>query len=918
LARERGLVSYAGGLFSVRAGRGLATVGTILLACAVWLLTPRENEAALPTRPALHCIVVDASLSTRRPRPNWALWVRRQVLQLCDESERDGMDVMVVEFADAPIVTLGPASAKVLSARLRGRTQDFVASGDAYHPGQACSAMQNSSDLDSTLRLVLDEVTAEGRAPGRVALLVDDQATGSDPRFMIERLARAGVLLERRDLPPPEVGDLMLERLVVPARVPDGSPITVHTELGWRGPGFGVGRVELEFSWDDGRNAKLHRQLVPWPNLRRHAGSQITRWSLRTRLDPIPAGAYRMSARVRIVDPDPNRKPEDWERDGQDALPEDDALEARFRVEGSILCGLIGPHAARRELRESIKRTPEAFAGIEWEFLEPVELAGRLRDLDCVLTLDTRTSSLPAAPMRDFVTRGGAWIACAGWSFLNDWFPQSRLAGEDLQQLLPLEPNPDDAKDRDVILLVDGSGSMAGPPFESVRQAAMELSLGALPRDHIQLRFFRGGLGPVIFESQGAGLDERRKALEPLLRASVPGGRTDILYSLEQLARLRAEGWETKVNRRDALAILISDGRTDWMPHRSIRARSALVDAHTRLSVIGIGQNIGYDFLRSLLLEGEELLKVEAYSSMTDQLNQSVNADRVRREAGTVALLAQPNELAVGGLGRAWVESLAAGLEGETSLGLVEILARARALPEAEVLWKTSQGDPLLALRSEGLGRVACLASGACGDWGASFLRARVGLLPGLVRTLAQPQRATSELSIEMHSHAVVLDGAPDDWPPLVRADFFQCLPAIFGARSETRRLLASTHLGLPVRGVVAADGGRRVGAMPSAGLALDGELQGLAEVRVVVRAGPSASDRPLAELIAIAPRPPEFGEATHPVLMPESRPAAPDRHTLYEEASAWGVLCLVMGLLALFASGLTRASQAIRNKSRH
>ena len=82
--------------------------------------------------------------------------------------------------------------------------------------------------------------------------------------------------------------------------------------------------------------------------------------------------------------------------------------------------------------------------------------------MDAVLTLDVGPAELPGHAMRAFIDSGGGWLATIGWHFLGSWSPAGQAAEGDLSSILPLDPGNEGGTERDVVLLVDGSGSMAG------------------------------------------------------------------------------------------------------------------------------------------------------------------------------------------------------------------------------------------------------------------------------------------------------------------------------------------------------------------------------------------------------------------------------------------------------------------------
>ena len=491
-----------------------------------------------------------------------------------------------------------------------------------------------------------------------------------------------------------------------------------------------------------------------------------------------------------------------------DPVPENDRASARVRVGDPLVAVLVAPPEARAVLGAL------EFPGLQLVEASAASAEAELAGADLLWTVDVAAAELPAAAVERFVRAGGGWLACAGWRFLAGWGPgASGPAG-----MLPLVPVDDDLPERDVVLLVDGSGSMSGEPFERVRAATLELVLAGSPRDHFRLHFFTGTLGREVFDASGKTVDERRRELAPLLEASVPRGPTDVLFALRGLVRLR------QGSSRPGLAFLMSDGLTvSWNHELSRSARAALAETDTDLRVLAIGDQADIGFLESLLQEGEELIEGGDLSNLARLLQREVNANRTRDGAGRPAVLRDAQQLAPGSTAREVVRAQAQGAP-DGLLGPLARFVAAQLAPGAERLWSAPQGEPLLALQRVGEGWVAACASAPIPGWGHL-----PGARPGPLGSAAAGARAGGGsarargpgLSIEggrarARARAARLASPARGPRPRARAP-----PSLAAPRPD--RELGRTLLAVPSGGADPALTGRRIGPRPEAPRAAGG-----------------------------------------------------------------------------------------------
>ncbi|HJO25804.1 MAG TPA: vWA domain-containing protein, partial [Planctomycetota bacterium] len=660
--------------------RGLVGLGLSLMALALLLLVPRGPALA----PPLRLVIADLSPSATRVRRDSTIFLRRYLAAQDREAREAGEELAVVVFGapGAPCRRVfGPAAGGRLSEDLRRGpangllSQDLAGHGArAGGGGPGAVGLAADSELGAALGLAEGILREQPRQRCRLVLLSDGTYTGPDPRPAWKALAEgASTSVER--WPGPDLPDAAVVGLSLPREVEVGAPLAVAVELGAQGSARDPARppvTELTVSWRDGHGGGV-RQLpvewsvelpvespaewpVEWPVVAGASGAipaGLWRAHLSVPLGPAAPGITEVTARVSAAG---------------DPLPENDWGQAGTRAGPDLICAvLVGSGAPAPERVEEVRRWlaggaapdgPEvgtsgsvgpgsgtrgagtAVDGLQLRFWEVGELGRALGEADVLWTSGVPVDLLDGELLRSFVESGGGWLASGGWELLQGWLPvnSARLP----QSLLPLQPEEPDSE-RDVILVVDGSGSMAGEPFEEVRRGVLELARASLAGDHLALRFFTGVLGPDetgadrsgtagahIGAPTGAraGAGRRRETLLGILAARVPGGTTDVLYSLDQLAEERSG------RERRALVLLLTDGRTAlWEAERARAVAGRLAAAGVHLRVFPIGADADREFLGQLVAEGEGLVEVAELSELGELFQREVNQQRVREGA---------------------------------------------------------------------------------------------------------------------------------------------------------------------------------------------------------------------------------------------------------------------------------------------
>ena len=724
-----------------RAVPRLALVSLVCVGLGGWLSLPRAHTDAGPDAPPAHVVLVDASASATRGRASWPRFVRQRLAAECARAAERGADLAVVRFAGDVVVDHPPGDAARFREWLEGR-------GREPWPPVLEPARQNATELAGALEVAAGIAADPLRAPGEVVVLSDGTYTGEDPRAALEALALTPGRLARFEvfeLPPPGRPDVALAELRVPDRVEEGAPLAVLATLTLEHGASDVRRVALSLALvregvEHARIRRTSRSPSRPPSASVGEGAPVVTWTERLVLPAVPRGRYVLRAEVELE-----------ESGAADPIPENDALAREVTVGDPLTCLVLARDDRRAELG-GLLRGP-AFEGIVFEPTSFLDLAPGLARADVLLTESIGPGELPRAALADFLRSGGGWVSLAGYGALRGWEREDTGTPSDW---LPLAPGDTDAEEREVTLLVDGSGSMTGDPFDKVRRAVFELVLGARPTDRFRLRFFTGAMEPIVFETHGARPEDLRRDLAPLFDAKVPRGPTDVLYALGQLAV------EREASGRRGLVLLVTDGRTlDWRAERSQELRQRLVDSATELAVIAIGDAVDRAFLESLLLEGEVLEDATDLDRLRSVFQRRVHARETEQRSEARAAALDPAALS-GSSASVGAEVLRAQLEGVVppagDLGPLVRSLRSELRPGAELLWRTDAGAPLLALTRAGGGLVASCATTPVEGW-APFLAERAGLLAPLLRAVGRGRDRFDGLRLHEEPGGLVLEG---------------------------------------------------------------------------------------------------------------------------------------------------------------
>lgn len=714
----------------LRRARVLALAGCAVLALAgaLFLVRPASDE---PTRPPVRACLVDASAGVSRA-PDWLGWVRAALREEVRAAERAGEEVLVAVYGEGAAVGFHPGAPRVFLGRLDGGLDT------PFDPRTLVS--DGATDLAAATEIAEGVLDDPRRPPGRLVLLGDGAHTGADPGPALARLARAGHGL--RCVPPRtrHVADLGVRRLELPHRVEAGAPLVARAELTYD-PGALAGnrraRVTVEVRSGPTRDVRTIDVALP-----------AAAGALELPVDCGRAGFGRTEVTLHVTLEPPDR------------MPENDRASASVAAEGARVVLVVAAPESLPGARAWLAPTGASPAGLELAFVTLEAALAQLDGADALVTHDLPPGELSAPLVEAFVRAGGGWLATAGPRFLRDWTPGRPGP---LHALLPLEPAEAEHGPRDVLLLVDGSGSMEGAPFETVRTAALDLVGSALLEDRVVLRFFTTGLDrEVVLKDRGAdagGLAAREAARE-LLGLRVPHGSTFLLRSLDQLV--------AELNDRpptETLAFLLSDGRDrEALPDPLALASSLRGDlaAHGgRLVVIAVG-----DADRALLARlagGDEAVRGgDTLGELAEIFQREVLGSRLVSGAA-LALTVVPR-----GRGSLAADALGEGGADER-LSPVTRYVRCRLAPGAEVLWRGQDADPVLAVARAGLGRTAQLATRPSPDWAPGWSGRSGPEEPrefvGLLRWLARRPGPVGGPSARLVDGDLVLSDLPEETP---------------------------------------------------------------------------------------------------------------------------------------------------------
>lgn len=685
------------------AARALFALAAAALALAAWFAWP---TAFGPGRErGVRAVLVDVSASVVRSRPDWPAWRDAELSAQAQAAAQAGEELFVACFARGFERVFGPAPADEWNSSA----------------SRASALSDERSELAAALTAL--ESALESRALVQVTLLGDGAFDGPDPRPALERWRAAGARWEWRAPPPPARVDLALEELRAPRELERGAPLALAARIRSLGaPPTERARLVVELDDRAGR-----RSVQRWIEVERLAPGEVV---LTLDLGPLAEGLTRLEARIEAAG---------------DPFPENDRRRASVRSAGALVVGVLDDRGRAARWLESARQ----LAGLD---VRALDARDALEGFDVFVSVDADPAQLDAARVREFVRRGGGWLACGG-PRLAAALARAPQPGE-LAELAPLEAQA--APERDVVLLLDGSGSMGPDELDSVRRASEELAARAGADERIQAQWFTDRLLESFELAPGPALQARSTNAARWAATSAPRGPTDVVRALEELA-------ERRRGARAALVFLITDGRDQrarWPDAALLEERvKALAERGVRLAVIAAGEAADRAWLDELArgtAHGRAWTEGEA--ELADALAAEASREWIAREGGPV-VPAPSTSANLAALVAAWRDAV--------QLPAAGTHWRARLRAGGELALTLEGGDPLLALRRHGTGWCAVWTSEP-GAWSPGWDDARA--LAPLLRWLGRERARTAPLEPRAVREAGAwrLEDCPASWPAAV------------------------------------------------------------------------------------------------------------------------------------------------------
>lgn len=656
----------------------LVGAGALLCLLAAWAFAPVKSATAGET---LEVVLVDASDSCRRTRPGWARNVERRLVERAARAREQGHSFAVFAFGADVVRWFGPA-----------RAEEF-----RFDPAWATTQMRTDATRTAEAVEAARRLAAQVQARAQVLLIGDDARSDEEDWQALARLEAEGGAFEFELVSPAELCDVALGEVRRPRELEAGAPLSLR----------------IEYDVGEPRPAKLEAHaLVVDARGERSLTFPLSTSAVAERLDfgPAAAGTTRITVTLAAAG---------------DPIPENDSATVLVRTVRDLAVSLVAT-PQRRSAAEALAR---GWSALGLSVTLEADAAGlpRLQDTDVLVSLDLPPSSFDVERMEPFLRNGGGWICCGTAVLGNELVSAPRSTAA---QWLPLELDDGD-EERDVLLVVDVSGSMSGPEFDRVRNAAIQLGGAARPLDRVILRLFTDQLSrpyDLGFGGDRTRDDERARIL---MRLRPPGGPTDLVRTLEELVD------EREASERKALLFLLTDGR-DESRHSGAaeRARIAierLGAARTRTVTLVSGADPNFEFLRNLDAPESAAELVQADGELAPLLESELAEDWV---------LPGPRALFDDSQGAAPAAEIAAALD-FAALELGPCVAM--KLREGDLaLARERDGRSVIALRSMGEGWTATLAISP-GDAGSpSFVHAPQAWAP-LVRAVGRGRAPSDE-----------------------------------------------------------------------------------------------------------------------------------------------------------------------------
>lgn len=699
----------------------LAWAGVASLAIGAWLAVPAAwSETTFKCR----VVLVDDSTSAVATRPStWRSSARSILERSFAEAKAAGQDVEVTvngwSFED--LDDLAPS-------RLRGVDDSDLAAdlrslARVYDSARPRISWQRKEQLE------------------RIDVIGDGTWTGTDPSGPASVLAARGTEIVRIDLSPPEIDNVGIAPLPSPLRVRSGEPLAIEVETWWWPSVSSTPVPAVQITADlshDGRSRRTVK-LVELPPQSGGIGTGPIATRALLDLPALESASARLELRVNPLD-----------SRGvvyADPIHEDDKISLEILAEGTLSVGLAGEPAARAELRRALGSLPADVALFDLESVRALE------GIEVLVTTDEIFEVGEDQILSGFVSAGGGWLDLAGPGFTGGLRPG----------FAALQPAPEDSTSREVVVLVDASGSMAGEPWITAQSALARLVELAPVTDGLSALWFSAeSSSPVDLGRPGDRADpaRRRAILARIASAPEARGPTRLWAALEALADAESD------RSRSVVAIVVTDGRDPERADFAARAaslRARLAGVRVDLAVVAAGPDPDRELLGALagdpvrLLDAGDLAASDAAARLASQLQRAASRGVVVEDETA----------------RAISTGSSATLRDLTPPALHRFV-RARERDGAQVAWTAASTraetptSPLLAFARHGLGQVAGLAFLPDSTWVREPHELSAALATAL-RAIAPPADRARPRLVERDGD-LVLEDVGEGVPAIARA----------------------------------------------------------------------------------------------------------------------------------------------------
>jgi Ca-activated chloride channel family protein len=596
-----------------------------------------------------------------------------------------------IETAAAPLIVVLVDQSDSLTdqgkATLRARAATLAANSStpvqiitfgATVAAEGGTLRSDQTDIAAALRAARGLIGASG---GRVVLLSDGLQTRGDALAEARALALAGIPVDTEQYQAPALSEFWIAAVETPATLREGEEFTARIVM----VSTVATGVQLEITAGNERMLTQQVRLSPGENTYLYTGRAG---------EP---GILRLQATI-------SGQPDTLVRNnGAGAAILVAPMPRILLVEGS-------DGAVSAPLRGALRE-----AGVIADVADPTALPAQISALglyEGIVLIDVPASALTfdqMATLREFVrSEGRGLLAIGGQSS----FTLGAYKNTPLEETLPVEMTPPprpERSDTTLLLIIDQSASM-GPEtgiskFTMAKEAAIMATESLRQEDRIGVLAFDVSTRWVVdFQPVGVGLSladvQRRISTLPL------GGGTDIYNALQEgLPALAQQPGRVRH------AVLLTDGRSftdDRQAYRMLleEARSQNIT----LSTIAIGTDADINLLQELARWGAGRYHYAAEPNDIPRLT-LLESEIVRTEPQVEGDF-RAEQTAPHPMLRDFAPEQIPGLK-----GYVATLLK----PGADLVLRSPDGDPVLAVWQYGLGRAAAWTPGAEAPWAADW-----------------------------------------------------------------------------------------------------------------------------------------------------------------------------------------------------